>query len=271
MTAKDAAEFLGFEPGAGEADCRFAMGRDLHGAFGGVFGGAITAASVHAARRAMPGWRPFAVHTAYLRALAAPTCTAVAEVVRAGRTVATVQVDLVDEGSERASRSVVSLAGADALHPIDRLGVLSAPELKAWDEAHEVVIPGHVQAGCMATLAPRHLGRPGGGYGWGIRVPWEADGDAAEAACLVGDLCVGTPVAVAMADDPVPCPNPDLSLRFTGRAAGDVVVGVSRLGRIDAGYSGTTVEVWTLDPVGDGGSQLLGLGLSSAVLLAVPG
>ena len=91
---------------------------------------------------------------------------------------------------------------------------------------------------------------------------------------MIADYCAGVPVGAAVGPEGtrIPVPNPDLSLRFVGQESGPLVVGVGRLGRIDAGVAGTQVEVWTgpdtaWTPDRDDVS-LLAVGLSSAVMLA---
>ena len=49
-----AAEFLGARP-AEDGSWRFELGRELHGAFGGAFGGVVAATTVMAARPLAPG------------------------------------------------------------------------------------------------------------------------------------------------------------------------------------------------------------------------
>lgn len=255
-----AAEFLGARPGE-DGSWAFELGEHLHGAFGGVFGGAVAAACVMAARPAAPGRRPFSLHTTFVRGLATPACTAAVGVVSAGRTVTTLAVDLHDAGGKLAARSTVTFAASEALSPQDHPGAVTAPEFQPFDDGNPIEMGGAGSPPIASFMDPRLVGRPAGGYAHAVRVPWRTEAaTAAESACMAADFCVGIPVGAAL-DRFVPIPNPDLSLRFLGDDVTAVLVGVGRLGRIDGGVAGTQVEVWS-----EGGS-LLAIGLSSTVLL----
>lgn len=251
-----AAEFLGARPGE-DGTWSFALGQDLHGAFGGAFGGVVAAASVMAARPATESRRPISLHTTFVRGLSTPTCRSTVELVNRGRTITTVSVDLLDETGKLAARSAVTFAADEALDARD-VPAPSTPELRPYEDGE----PAPAIAPIVEALEARFVGKRNGGYAHAVRIPWDAaDGDAsAEAICLAADFCVGTPVGVAMRDDPVPIPNPDLSVRFLGSGVPPVLVGIGRLGRIDRGVAATFVEVW-------GGDELVGAGLSSAVML----
>lgn len=256
-------DFLGTETGAGGV--RFALGEHLHGAFGGVFGGAVAAATLRAARTEAAGRRPFSLHVSFLRGLATPTCTATATVVAAGRTVTTVAVDLVDAGGRPAARATAAFAVPDALAAIDAGGGIVAPALSDYADGPPMGRSSSYAAPIVDVLAPRLVGSPDGGYAQAVQLPWDPDpGAGAEAVCLAADFCVGMPVAVALGDRFVAMPNPDLSLRFVEAEAVPVLVGVGRVGRIAGGVAATAVEVWA-------GPALAATGVSSAVLLGGAG
>ncbi len=268
-----AADFLGFES-SGDGSATIAMGRDLHGAFGGVFGGGIAAATLAAARPRAPGRRPFSLHCTFVRTLTAPSQVASAEVVTEGRTVTSVAVDLTDDEGGLVARATATFAEPDALHVFDADGPLRSPEIQSFEEAWELPVPEGVEAPVMETLPLRISGMPHGGYAHTIRAPWQAREHVAEGACMIADYCAGVPVGAAVGPEGtrIPVPNPDLSLRFVGDEWGEVLVGVGRLGRIDRGIAGTAVEVWTgPDRAWTGGDEghLVAIGLSSAVMLAV--
>jgi acyl-coenzyme A thioesterase PaaI-like protein len=253
-------EFLGTDA-AGGGVTRFTLGPDVHGAFGGVFGGAVAAACVRAARSCAPGRRPFSAHVTFVRGLATPTCTATATAVAAGRTVTTVGVDLHDDGGRLAARATVSFAAPEALDPMDVAGALAPPDVAAYEDGRDLAASPAFEAPILRVLAPRLVGTPEGGYAQAVQLPWRPLTDtAAEAACMAADLCVGVPVGAALDGRPVAIPNPDLSLRFLGEEAAAVLVGVGRLARVDAGMAATAVEVWA-------GTVPVAIGLSSAVLL----
>ena len=253
------AEFLGARAGE-DGTVEFALGEHLHGAFGGVFGGAVAAACVFAARPAAPERRPFSLHVTFLRGLSTPTCRATAAPVASGRTVTTVGVDLTDEAGKPAARATVTFAAGEALHDLSDGGRVAVPDLAPYDDGTPVPITEFFDPPIVKVMQPRMVGTPAGGYAHAMRIPWDRPGAAAEAACMAADFCVGVPVGAALRGEFVPMPNPDLSVRFLGDAASDVLVGVGRLGRVDRGIAGTAVEVWD-------GTDLLAIGLSSTVLL----
>lgn len=268
-----AAEFLGAERTA-TGTFAFSMGTHLHGAFGGVFGGGIAAATLVAARSVTDDRRPISLHCTFVRTLSTASQTATAEVLNEGRTVTTVGVELLDGERRTAARAVVTFAADDALHPLDAAGPVAVPELSPFEEGWELPLPKGVEARVMRTLPLRITGTPAGGFAHAIRVPWEAPVDVAEGATVTADYCAGLPVGAAVGPEGtrIPVPNPDLSLRFVGDAWGDLLVGVGRLARIDRGAAGTLVEVWTGPDdtwkPDDDRVSLLAVGLSSAVMLA---
>jgi hypothetical protein len=249
------------------------MGGHLRGAFGGVFGGGIAAATLVAARTVAGGRRPISLHCSFLRTLSTETQRATAVTVSEGRTATTVAVDLHDAEGRPAGRATATFAADAALHEFDAAGPLAAPEVKAFDDGWELPVPKGVDAPLMTTLPLRITGMPAGGFAHAIRAPWAGAGDGAEAAAMMGDYCAGVPVGAAVGREGtrIPVPNPDLSLRFCGDAWGEVIVGVGRLARIDRGAAATLVEVWAgPDDAWDAGDDrptLLAVGLSSAVML----
>ncbi|MER3453199.1 MAG: hypothetical protein C4344_06070, partial [Acidimicrobiia bacterium] len=102
---------------------------------------------------------------------------------------------------------------------------------RAWRAPGDGAIP------IVTTLAPRILGGGPWGIATAVEVPWD-DGAAEEGVCLAADMCVGPPVAAALADCWVPHPNPDLSLRFVPTEAGREYVGIGRLAEIAGGLAG---------------------------------
>ena len=242
----------------------FTIGRELHGAFGGAFGGVVAAASLVAARSLAPDRRPSALDCRFLRGLGAGQVTAEAAVVHEGRTLMCVTVDVSDERGRRSTHSTVSLVEPAALLRHARQPT-EAPAFVPYEEAAPWRNPPGVDAPIIETLGPRSVGQVDGGLATAIAVPWDEDGHDAAAACLAADLCVGPPVALALPDEWVPHPNPDLSLRFCGAVRTDAeVVGVGRLERLDDGLAAVSVAVWS-------GSQLAAVGVSSSLLLSTGG
>jgi acyl-coenzyme A thioesterase PaaI-like protein len=255
-----AADFLGGEPTADGA-WRFSMGRDLHGAFGGVFGGAVAAATLLTARSLNAARLPVALDCRFVRSLPAGEARAMPSVVHEGRTLSCVSVDVFDERGRVATRATVSLVDPMVLEPLDHPGASTSARWTSHTEGARWTQPPGVEAPIIDTLEPSFIGRDERGIASSIRVPWQDTAACAEAACLAADLCVGPPVAAAFPDRWIPHPNPDLSLRFSaGALAEPVVVGVGRLERIAAGLASVRIEVWS-------GGELAAVGVSSSLLL----
>jgi uncharacterized protein (TIGR00369 family) len=253
---RSAAEFLGARAGE-DGTWRFSLGRELHGAFGGAFGGVVAAAAVMTARPLAEGRVPTALDIRFLRSLPAGTATAAATVLHGGRTLSCVNVDVRQEDGRLAARATVSLVAPDALSPLTRDA--DPHPLPSYDEGRPWPPVG---APIIETLAPRTVPWESDGMATALQVPWD-DVDpatAAEAACLPADLCVGPPVAFGLAGEGVAHPNPDLSLRFAGPVASADVIGVGRMVRVHGGLATVAIEVWA-----DGG--LAAVGVSTSTLL----
>lgn len=258
-----AVEFLAGRPEA-DGSFTFAIGRERHGAFGGAFGGVVSACCVTAARSLAPERTPASLDVNYVRGLPAGTARVVPTVVHGGRSLTTASVDVLDETGRLCTRATVKLVAADALEPLDHPGDAPEPVAARYDEGTPWRNPPGREVPLIATFAPRAVGRDAAaGIATALRVPWDESGGAAEAACLAADVCVGPPVAGAF-DRWVPHPNPDLSLRFASASVGDDVVGWGRLERVEAGLATVRVEVRSDD-------VLVAAGVSMSLLLATPG
>jgi acyl-coenzyme A thioesterase PaaI-like protein len=259
------AEFLGADA-IGPGSFRFALGRELHGAFGGAFGGVIAACTVVTARDVAPGRVPVGIDLRFLRGLPAGEAVAEASVVHAGRSISVVAVDLNAPDGRHSARATVSLVEPSALHQLDvdstaaELVPARYDSAPSWPQMTSREIP------ILATLAPRILGRVGDGIASALRLPWEPDRTtAAEGCCFVADLCVGPPVAAACVDAWVPHPNTDLSLRFAGDVpVSNEVVGIGTVERIAGGVAVVRIEVRS-------GAAIVAVGVATSLLLAVEG
>ncbi len=256
------AEYLGTRRGADGA-VRFAVGRELHGAFGGAFGGVLAACTIIAARDLEPDRVPVGLDIRFLRGVPAGDIDASAEVVHHGRSLSVIGVDL--HAGRHVVRATVSMVDPAALHPLDHELTAAALPMK-YDDAPPWRAPADRQIPILTTLAPRILGRVGEGIASAIRVPWEPDErTAAEAACFAADLSVGPPVGAACIDKWVPHPNPDLSLRFAGSVPVErEVVGVGRVARIASGTAMVDLEVQS-------GGAVVAVGTATSLLLATEG
>jgi acyl-coenzyme A thioesterase PaaI-like protein len=233
-------EFLDARP---QDDGSTLMGfpRALHGAFGGAFGGGLAAAVVLVARDAAPGRVPAGLDCRFLRPLPAGDARITTEVMRAGRSLTCVAVELRDERDRVATFATVSLVEPTALHPLEVAGTPAPPttEWRGWTVPEGIDIP------IVETLAPR-LASIGPAIATSVRIPWDdPKGEhTAEAACMAADFCVGPPVAAACAGTWLPHPNPDISLRFAPvPTAGPEVTGVGRVVRIVGGLAVVDVDV----------------------------
>lgn len=246
-------EFLGAQF-AGDA-WLFDVPLSLHGAFGGAFGGVVAACAIVAARSVAPGRQPVSLDCRFVRGLPAGEARAVADVVHAGRTLSTVSVDITGPDGRLATRATVSLAASAPLARVERAappapgGWTAHGEGKTWGTGAVAPI--------VQTLQPRTVGSDERGIATSIVVPFEP---GAEAVCMAADLCVGPPVGFGVAGERVLHPNPDLGLRFVGRARSREVVGVGRLVRATGGVAPVAIEVWC-----DG--DLVAIGESCCLLL----
>jgi acyl-coenzyme A thioesterase PaaI-like protein len=252
-------EFLGLEP-VGD-DLRFSLGRDLHGAFEGAFGGVVAACALLAARRLAAGRRPVSLDCRFLHPIPAGTLGARPRLVQEGRTISAVAVDLVDEQSRLAATASATFVDEAVLHPLDDAGMVRPGASVAYAEAspwemRKTSVP------IIGTLEPRVALTDPGLVATVLRVPFDHEDAGAEAACLVADMAVEPPLAADLGDSWIPHPSVDLSLRFAGSESGPEVAGVARLERIAAGLATVRVEVFS-------GVDLIAVGLSSALLLGM--
>jgi acyl-coenzyme A thioesterase PaaI-like protein len=209
----DVDEFLGTRR-AGD-DVLFALGGDVLGAFGGVFGGLIAASVVRAARDVAPNRVPAGVDCRFLRGLSPGIARVAIDVVHEGRTLLCARGEVFDERGRLASTALVSFLAPDALHPLDADADADAPgpDPGSW---RAFSAPAGVDIPIVGVLRPELSAAASGAIATRITIPWIDAGAAhgAEAACVAGDMAVGPPVAAACAGTWLPHPNPDLSMRF---------------------------------------------------------
>jgi acyl-coenzyme A thioesterase PaaI-like protein len=225
----------------GDSIC-FHFGRDVHGAFGGAFGGLLAAAAVHAGRRLAPARTPAGLDCRFLRALPAGDTRATATVLHEGRSLTCTRVDLCDASGRLATTATVSFVAAEGLHALDVGGQPPAEPVRwrPWSSPPGIEVP------IMALLDPKVGVLDDGAIAAEITIPWEDVGGAtaAEAACVAGDLCVGPPVAAACSGAWLPHPNPDVSLRFAPVTAPLArLTGIGRVVRITGGQAVVGIDV----------------------------
>lgn len=257
MTSFD--EVVRFQPGD-DGTATVHLGRELHGAFGGAFGGLVSACAVRAARRVAPGTVPAAVDARFLRGVPAGAVPLRATVLRAGRTLSTVTVEVSDNRGRLCATVLVGLVSPESLEPVE-LAHPDPPRVPAgpgrpWTAPEGVEIP------ILETLAPRLMTTPEGASVVTLTVPW--DDSPAEAVCAAADLSTGPPVAAALAAAGrgwIPHPNPDLSLRLAGVPDRVDPVAVSVAGPLAGG-----VALVTLTVLADG--RPVAAGVASSLLLS---
>jgi acyl-coenzyme A thioesterase PaaI-like protein len=233
---------------------RFHIPVELHGAFGGSFGGVLAACTLVAARSAAPGRVPNALDCRFVRGLVAGDAVVRTTVLHAGRSLATVSVDLFDERERLCTHAVVSLVDPTILYAHEA----GSREPGDWS-AHDDATPFPAVAPIVDVIDPRMVGSDDRGFATSARVPWDDEGHSAEAASMAADMAVGAPLG-AMAPRGVRTPNPDLSLRFCGEVTTRTVVGLGRLDRASGGVAAIGIEVYSSD-------KLVATGISTALLL----
>lgn len=257
-------EFLGVEREG--ATTHVTIGEELHGAFGGAFGGVVAASMLVAARAVAPGRRPFALDCRFLRGLPAGRATARATVVHEGRSITAVDVALTGPDGKLAATAAATFANREALFALDVHEHEAAPAVKLspatvyYDTATMLTSPAGVDAPILSSLAPR-IAVPGPRvYATVLRVPWDDDGTGPESSCLAADMCTGAPVLAGMGSHRVPHPNPDLSVRFLHDDWVPEVAGIARLESVAAGAAAVRFDIRC-------GEQLLAVGQATSLLL----
>jgi len=247
-------EFLGAKD-LGEGRWRFDVPRELHGAFGGAFGGIVAACTLVAARSVAPGRVPNALDCRFIRALPAGAAQATATVLNAGRSLSTVSVDLTDAAGRLCTRATISLVAREALHQIERPG--RGPG--RW-KSHEEATPWPAIAPIVSTIDSRLVGNDDIGLATAMKIPWDVGAEtSAESASMAADMAVGPPLGT-LTGEGASTPNPDLSLRFCGEVTSQLAVGVGRLDRVAGGVAAVSVEVWSAD-------ALVATGVSTALMI----
>lgn len=247
-------EFLGAKP-IGEGAWGFHVPRELHGAFGGAFGGIVAACTLVAARSVAPGRVPNALDCRFLRGLPAGAAYTRAAVLHSGRSLTNVAIDLRDENERLCARSTISLVDPAVLVAVERPDRGPGTWTPHWEAAQWPAI-----APIVSTIDSRLVGTDEHGIATAMRIPWDVTPESsAESASMAADMAVGPPLG-KLASEGVSTPNPDLSLRFCGEVTDPIIVGVGRLERSGGGIAAIGVDVWSAE-------RLVAIGVSTALLL----
>ncbi|MCP5028922.1 MAG: thioesterase family protein [Actinomycetia bacterium] len=239
-------DYLGAEQ-VDDTSWRLRLPRSIHGAFGGVTGGALGAAAVAIGRASSPDRVAVGLDIHFLRGLASEESTATVEVLSAGRSLTVVRVELSDDQGRRTTVARVGFAEPSALEPIDADAPeshLGPPPADVAETSRPWRAPKNVEVPIIDTAQPR-AARVGDAIATLVTTPWDPEGDGAEGACLAADLSVGPPVdAVLPKGTWVPHPNPDISLRFAGPVTSTDLVAVAACRRVAQGVATVESEVW---------------------------
>jgi acyl-coenzyme A thioesterase PaaI-like protein len=264
--------FLG-GPHADGDGWRFAFGEHLESNWGSVYGGAIAAGILSVARLAAPGRSPRSLHLQIPRAVPRGAAAASASVRHAGRTVGTVEVELLDAAGKLCALALVTMVTPDAVaaehhdttaDPFERHERLLAVDprftapvqqslqmLTKKDGAWVGTYAANVRPCFDGTLPP--VGH--------ITLPWDdLDATGPEAACLGADAMIAAPMMYSSLPTEVIGANPDLTLRFTTAPATREVLTAGTVLSVQHGTTTVALEV-------QAGDQQLAHGLATALLL----
>jgi acyl-coenzyme A thioesterase PaaI-like protein len=266
-------EFLG-GPECDEDGWLFDFGEHLESPWGGVYGGALAASVLTAARCAIPDRAPCSLHIQFVRSVLRGTSRATADIRHLGRAVATVQVDLHDSRGKLAATALVTMVTPDSVavefHDTSAVvfelgGVPLTDAEMAFTERAPIVQALGMDRGerrYIENVCPSITGEPASAVE--LVVPWEdLDHTGPEVACLAADPANGAPISAAFGDRSILFPNTDLSLRFTTAPAQREVIAAGTLLSVQRGTTTVAIEV-------QAGDQQLARGLSSSLLIANP-
>ena len=265
-------EFLGGPQQDGDG-WTFAFGQHLESTWGGIYGGALAASAVSAARCVAPDRSPRSLHIQFVRNVRRGQANATAEVRHLGRTVATVEVEFFDGRGKLAAIALVTMIDPASvevtLHDTsagDQV-IGSRPGPPEAQEAGSITPIAHA----LGTFRPDLYFIENGATGIGghppyllfATVPWDDPGyTGPESACLIADMANGIPIFAQYHDAKISFPNTDLSLRFTTALATRDITATGTLVSMQHGTATTSIEVRA-------GDHQLAHGLSASVLMPI--
>jgi acyl-coenzyme A thioesterase PaaI-like protein len=211
------------------------------------------------------------MHIQMVRSVPSGDAGAIAEVRHAGRTLATVEVDLFDHRNKLAAIALITMvtpgavAGEYRADHATPFAVQTAPfdpapprapmqrALQTLREEDGVPLRGFDETRRNIDGTPSQIGR--------LTVPFDdLDVTGPEVACLAADAIVAAPVLQSFVPANLVGPNPDLTLRFTSAPATRIVEASGTMLSVQHGTATTAVEVHA-------GDQQLAQGLSSSLLI----
>lgn len=263
-------DFLGGPTPEHDTWC-FDFGAHLNSNWGAVYGGALAAGAVALARCATPERTPTSMHIQMVRSVPSGRASATAEVRHAGRTVATVEVEVYDGRNKLAAIALVTMVRPSALAAgfcdtrsvpfrVQTAPFETSPPIAPMQESLQtlrqqdgVLLRGFDERRPNIDGTPSQIGR--------ITVPWDSlEVTGPEVACLGADAIVAAPVLQSFVPANLVGPNPDLSLRFTTAPATRVVQSSGTMVSVQAGTATVAIEVQADD-------HQLAHGLSTSLLL----
>ena len=236
----------------------------IHGAFGGVTGGALAAASIALSRTVEPTRVVTGIDIHFLKGLATTEARATITTLTSGRSLSILRVEFSDESGIPTTEARVALVAPEALRTdIEATernqGLLGPPPTDLYDRAKPWRKPDGVEVPIIDAARPQ-AARVGAAIATLVSVPWDSSDDGSEGACLAADLSVGPPVDAALPKDRwVPHPNPDLSLRFLEQVTANDLVAIGTCREISRGFATVETEVWQ-------DQSLVATGMSTSLL-----
>lgn len=265
-------EFLGGPTPDGDG-WRFDFGEHLNSNWGAVYGGALGAGVLAVARAAAPDRSPRSLHLQIVRSVPNGLAHATATIRHAGRTVAAVEVEVLDARGKLAVLALATMVTPEALaaelhdtraDPFDRQvrPLALAVEFQApVQRSLQMVTEEDGQlVGSFAANGRRGYedARPPVGH---ITVPWaDLEPTGPEAACLGADAMIVAPLMYTSVPNERIGPNPDLTLRFTTAPATREVLTSGTALSLQQGSATIALEV-------QAGDHQLAHGLATSLLL----
>ena len=240
--------------------------KEIHGAFGGVTGGALAAAAIALSRTVEPTRTVTGIDIHFLRGLSTTDAQATIKTLASGRSLTILRVEFTDASGTPTTEARVALAASEALR-VDiqakerSRGLLGPPPTDLSSSAKPWRKPEGVDVPIIDTARPQ-AARVDSAIATLVSVPWNPSDDGSEGACLAADLSVGPPVDAALPTGGwVPHPNPDLSLRFSAQVTQQDLVAIGTCREISRGFATVETEVWQ-------DQSLVATGISTSLLTA---
>jgi hypothetical protein len=252
----------------------FDFGEHLNSNWGAVYGGALGAGVLAVARAAVPDRSPRSLHLQIVRSVPNGLAHATATVRHAGRTVVTVEIEMLDARGKLAVLGLATMVtpealaaeqhdtGADRFQLEHRPLALDARFLAPIQRSLEMIAERNGEfVGAYAANRRTGFGESSPPVGH-VTVPWDdLEPTGPEAACLGADAMIVAPLMYTAVPNELIGPNPDLTLRFTTAPATREVLSAGTVLSLQHGSATVALEV-------QAGDQQLAHGLATSLLLA---